>query len=93
MTVLAPLDDRIIARPIDEEPTGPLWTPTGRGPTRATVVAVGPGRRCDSGALIPPPAQVGDVVVLAEHGPTEVEVDGEVLLCCVPSVVLAVDTD
>lgn len=91
---LQPLDDRIIARPLPlpEIDGSVLWTPErDAGPTRAEVIAVGPGRRADSGALIPPPAEVGDVVVLAEHGPTEIEVDGEVLLCCPPLVVLAID--
>lgn len=92
---LQPLDDRIVARelPLPEIPDTGLWVPeqTAGGTTRAEVIAVGPGRRTDSGAVIPPPAQVGEVVVLAQHGPTEVEVDGEVLLCCTPMVVLAIE--
>lgn len=95
-TALQPLDDRIIARelPLPEIPDGALWLPeqSAGGTTRAEVIAVGPGRRSESGALIPPPADVGDVVVLTEHGPTEIEVDGEVLLCCTPMVVLAIAT-
>lgn len=91
---LHPLDDRIVARELTvaAPQPGALWRPeqTGR-PTRAEVIAVGPGRRTDGGAVIPPPAQVGEVVLLAEFGPTEIEVDGEVLLCAPPSMVLAVE--
>lgn len=89
---LIPMDDRIVARPLPPDTlTGSgLHLVDTRGPTRAVVVAVGPGRRCDSGAVIPAPANVGDVVLLSEHGPTEIDVDGETLLCCPPLMVLAV---
>lgn len=93
-TALQPLDDRIVARELD----APTVTAAGlhlpaapKGPTRAEVIAVGPGRRVDSGVLIPPPAQVGDVVLLTEYGPTEIEIDGETVLCAPPSMVLAIE--
>lgn len=92
---LVPLEDRIVARelPLPDIPDGSLWLPeqTAGGTTRAVVVAVGPGRRTDAGALIPPPAVVGDVVVLAEFGPTEIDVGGETLLSAPPNLVLAIE--
>lgn len=93
---LQPVDDRIVAREIPAEAVtayGLALPFVPSGPIRAKVLAVGPGRRVDSGALIPPPAQVGDVVLLAEHGPTEIDLDGEVLLCAPPMLVLAVESD
>lgn len=92
---LQPLDDRIVARelPLPEIPPDQIWLPerTAGGPFRAEVIAVGPGRRTDGGALIPTPVEVGDVVLLAQHGPTEIDVDGETLLCAHPGLILAVD--
>lgn len=92
---LAPLEDRIICRelPLPEIPAGALWLPerTAGGTIRAEVIAAGPGRVTDSGAVIPPPAQPGDVVVLTEHGPTEIVIDGETLLTAPPMLVLAID--
>lgn len=91
---LQPVDDRIVAREIPAEAvtaSGLSLPAPLSGPTRAEVLAVGPGRRAESGAIIPPPAAVGDVVLLAEHGPTEIEIDGEVLLCAPPMLVLAVE--
>lgn len=95
MTVLWPLGDRIVARELDPPAPAPgaLWTPDQApgGTIRAEVIAAGPGRVTDAGVLMPPPAQPGEVVILAGHGPTEIEVDGETFLSAAPNLVLAVD--
>lgn len=89
---LFPIDDRIVAVEIPAEPEADgLWRPPKPGPIRATVVASGPGRFTNWGTLMPPPAQPGDVVLLAEHGPSEVDVDGVSYLCAPPMLVLAVE--
>jgi len=46
-------------------------------PQRAEVVAVGEGQKLDSGKVVPPPVKVGDVVIHAKYGGTEITVDGE----------------
>ena len=46
-------------------------------PTRGTVVAVGEGRKTESGELIEPDVEEGDVVVFSEYGGHDVVVDGE----------------
>ena len=43
----------------------------------AVVVAVGPGRRDERGAILPMAVAVGDTVMLPEYGGSKVEVDGE----------------
>lgn len=92
---LIPLEDRIVCRelPLREIPEGRLWLPeqTSGGVIRAEVIAAGPGRVTDSGATIPAPAQPGEVVLLTEFGPTEIQVDGETLLCAPRNLVLAVE--
>lgn len=46
-------------------------------PQRGTVVAVGEGRKNDSGEIIAPPVDEGDTVVFAEYGGHDITVDGE----------------
>lgn len=43
----------------------------------AVVMAVGPGRRADSGATVPLAVAVGDKVLLPEYGGSKVELAGE----------------
>lgn len=45
----------------------------------ATVVAVGPGGRTDSGQTIPVSVKAGDKVLLPEYGGTKVEIENKEL--------------
>ncbi len=69
---------------IDEAETteGGIYLPEAaqKKPHRGTVLAVGPGRRLKSGTVVPPPVTVGDRVMFAKYGGTEVTVDGEKLM-------------
>jgi chaperonin GroES len=42
---------------------------------QGTVLAVGPGRRSNTGDLIPPAVKEGDKVLLPEYGGTPVKLD------------------
>jgi len=46
-------------------------------PQKATVIAVGEGRKLDDGTLVAPDVKKGDVVIVARYGGTEITVDGE----------------
>jgi len=46
-------------------------------PQEGEVVAVGPGKVLDNGKTVPMEVKVGDVVLYAKYGGTEVKVDGE----------------
>jgi len=46
-------------------------------PREGEVVAVGPGKVSESGALIPIEVKVGDKVMYAKYGGTEVKIGGE----------------
>lgn len=46
-------------------------------PQKATVIAVGEGRKLDNGTVVAPDVKEGDVVVIARYGGTEITVDGE----------------
>ena len=81
---LQPLEDRIVVRPNVAEATtasGLVIPDTAKEkPQQGTVLAVGPGRRSDSGELSPTGVNTGDTVVYSKYGGTEISVDGEDLL-------------
>ena len=81
---LQPLEDRIVVRPGEAEATtasGLVIPDTAKEkPQQGEVLAVGGGRRSDSGDLIPVDVAVGDTVVYSKYGGTEITVEGEDLL-------------
>ncbi len=81
---LQPLEDRIVVRSSEAESTtgsGLVIPDTAQDkPQQGEVIAVGPGRRSDSGDLIPMDIVVGDVVVYSKYGGTEISNEGEDLL-------------
>ena len=93
-TSIKPLEDRILVRPEDAEETtasGIVIPDTAKEkPQEGTVLAVGPGKRSDSGELIPVEVKEGDRVIYSKYGGTEVTVGGEDLLILSSRDVLAV---
>jgi chaperonin GroES len=78
---LRPLGDRVIVKPIDEKEANIAGiilpdTVDKEKPERGEVIAVGPGRLTDAGALAPMTVKVGEKVVFKKYSPDEVEVDG-----------------
>ena len=77
---LKPLHDRIIveAAPKEEFSAGGIILPDSaqEKPQRGTVLAVGPGKRLDSGQLAPIDVKIGEVVLYGKYGGTEVTVGG-----------------
>jgi chaperonin GroES len=93
-TNVKPLEDRILVRPEESEETtasGIVIPDTAKEkPQEGTVLAVGPGKRSDTGDLIPMEVSEGDRVVYSKYGGTEIKVDGEELLILSARDVLAV---
>ena len=91
---LRPLEDRIVVRPTEAEETtvsGIVIPDTAKEkPQQGEVLAVGPGRRSDTGDIIPLDVKVGDIVVYSKYGGTEITVDAEDLLILNGRDVLAV---
>jgi chaperonin GroES len=91
---LQPLEDRIVVRPAEaeEKTASGLVIPDSakEKPQQGEVLAVGPGRRSDSGELIPLDIAVGDKVVYSKYGGTEITIEGEDLLILAGRDVLAV---
>lgn len=78
---LKPLDDRVVVEPLSAEETtaGGIVLPDSaqEKPQRGTILAVGPGRLLDSGERSTLSVKVGDEVLFAKYGGTEIEVDGK----------------
>ncbi len=93
-TKIQPLEDRILVRPEEGEETtvsGIVIPDTAKEkPQEGTVLAVGPGRRSDSGELIPMEVKEGDRVIYSKYGGTEIKQAGEELLILSARDVLAV---
>jgi chaperonin GroES len=91
---IAPLEDRILVRPEEGEETtasGIVIPDTAKEkPQEGTVLAIGPGKRSDTGDLIPMEVAEGDRVIYSKYGGTEIKLDGEELLILSSRDVLAV---
>lgn len=78
---LKPLHDRIIveAAAKEERTSGGIILPDAaqEKPLRGTVLAVGPGKRLDSGALAPVDVSEGDTIIYGKYAGTEVTVEGK----------------
>jgi chaperonin GroES len=93
-TSIRPLEDRILVRPEEGEETtvsGIVIPDTAKEkPQEGTVLAVGPGKRSDTGDLIPVDVSEGDRVMYSKYGGTEIKIDGEELLILSSRDVLAI---
>ena len=78
---LKPLQDRIVveAAPKEEKTASGIILPDSaqEKPLRGSVLAVGPGKRLDSGQLAPVDVKVGDNVLYGKYSGTEVTVEGK----------------
>lgn len=90
---LDPLGDRVVVKPsIKEDVTkGGIVIPdtAKEKPQEGTVMAVGPGRMTEDGKRIPMDVKVGDVVVYAKYGGTEIKEGDEELIILRESDILA----
>jgi chaperonin GroES len=90
---LQPLADRVVVRPIEREEqtkTGIYLPDTAKEkPQEGEVIAVGPGRISEDGKVIAMDVKVGDIVIYAKYGGTEIKVDNEDLMILRESDILA----
>ena len=93
-TTLRPLGDRVLVRrdPSDEKTAGGLYIPktAEKESCLGRVVAAGPGKTTDQGAVLPLSVKVGDHVAFSKYGHTEVVLGGETLLVMHEGELLAV---
>jgi chaperonin GroES len=78
---LKPLADRVVVEPLEQEEvtaSGIVLPETAKEkPQKGKVVAVGPGKKDDEGKVIPMDVKVGDVVLYAKYGGTEVKLESD----------------
>ena len=90
---LQPLADRVVVKPMEREEktkSGIYLPDTAKEkPQEGEVLAVGPGRVSEDGKRIAPDVKVGDVVIYAKYGGTEIKVDEEELMILRESDILA----
>jgi chaperonin GroES len=93
---LTPLGDRVIVKAVEQEmvsPSGIVLPDTAKErPQRGTVLAVGLGRWGDDGERVPLGVAVGDEVIYAKYGGTELKVEGEDALILQENDILATVT-
>ncbi|HOR46197.1 MAG TPA: co-chaperone GroES [Caldisericia bacterium] len=81
---LRPLGDRVIVKPLDEEETkkGGLYIPdtAKEKPVRGEVIAVGSGKILDNGVRVPMDIKVGQKVIYAKYGGTDIKIEGDNLV-------------
>ena len=89
-----PLHDRVVVRRVtaDEKTAGGIIIPdtAQEKPQEGEVIAIGPGGRDEAGKLIPIDLKVGDRVLFAKWGGSEVKIDGQELLIMKESDILGV---
>jgi chaperonin GroES len=91
---LKPLGDRVVVEPIEREQTtasGIILPETAKEkPQEGKVLAIGPGRRDDTGKRIEMDVSVDDSVLFAKYAGTEVKLDDKKLLILKESDILAI---
>jgi len=93
---LKPMADRVLVKPIEREEVtrGGIVVPdtAKEKPQEGKVLAVGDGRVSEDGKRIPLDVKVGDIVIFAKYGGTEIKIDGEELIILRESDILAKKT-
>ena len=95
MATLRPIGDRLIVKALTKEEvtkSGIILPDTidKERPEQGEVIAAGPGRMLDTGAIAPMKVKVGDKIVFKKYSPDEVKIDDEEFLVISESDVMAV---
>jgi len=90
---LQPLADRVLVKPMEKEEktkSGIYLPDTAKEkPQEGEIMAVGPGKLNEDGQRIPMDLKVGDRVIYAKYGGTEIKVDDVELIILRESDILA----
>jgi len=90
---LQPMGDRLVVKPTqsEEKTKSGIYLPdtAKEKPQEGKVIAVGPGKMTDEGKRIPMDVEVGDIVIYAKYGGSEIKLDEEELIIVRESDILA----
>ncbi len=91
---LKPLGDRVVVKqePSEEKTQSGILLPDSakEKPQVGTIIAVGSGRVLDNGQRLPLEVKIGDKVIYAKYGGTEVKIDNEEFIILQERDILAV---
>ncbi len=98
MTIsLKPLGNRVVVEPVEKEEVtagGIVLPETAKEkPQQGIVLSVGAGERDDNGKRIAMDVKVGDKVLFAKYGGTELKIEGKKLLILRENELLAIVED
>jgi len=78
---LQPMGDRLVVKPMqsEEKTKSGIYLPdtAKEKPQEGKVIAVGPGRVTDEGKRIPVEVEVGDIIIYAKYGGSEIKIEDE----------------
>ena len=78
---LRPLHDKVLVKRTEEDETSSggiiLSAAAKEKPSQGEVISVGPGKKLESGDLVPVNLKAGDTVIFGQYGGNEVKLDGE----------------
>ena len=90
---LEPLADRVVVKPSEKEEMtkSGIYIPdtVKERPQEGKVIAVGPGRLSEDGKRVVMEIKVGDTVIYAKYGGTEIKIEEEDLIILRESDILA----
>jgi chaperonin GroES len=93
---LQPLADRVVVKPLtkEEKTKSGIYIPdtAKEKPQEGEIVAIGPGRLTDKGLRIAMDLKVGDRVIYARYGGSEIKIDDQELVIMRESDILAKKT-
>lgn len=91
---IKPLSDYLLIEPLQGEtklPSGIVIPDSAKEkPQEGKVLAVGSGKRDDSGNIVPMSVKAGDIVMFKKWGGTEVKIEGKDLLLVKEEDILAI---
>lgn len=91
---IKPLSDYLLIEPLQGEtklPSGIVIPDTAKEkPQEGKVLAVGTGKRDDSGNIVPMSVKAGDIVMFKKWGGTEMKIEGKDLLLVKEEDILAI---
>ncbi len=78
---IKPLHDRVIVKRTEEneKTKGGIIIPDSakESPAEGKVISVGPGKRDETGKLVPVDVKAGDRIIFSKYGGNEIKVEGE----------------
>ena len=92
---IKPISDHVLIEPIkgEEKSKGGILLPQTaekERPEQGKVVAVGPGKKDETGKIIPLEVKPGDKVLFTKYGPNEIKVDDKEYLIAKEEDILAI---